>query len=86
VPSLYELLSPVEERSKTFFTGNLEFDPVNVGYEKGPFQGGFLFEARLPGNSNAGHEYRDGPTGNGVIGAKLTPEQRMELIEYLKTR
>ena len=86
VPNLYELLSPVEERSKTFFTGNLEFDPVLIGYEKDPIHGGFRFDTSLAGNSNAGHEFRDGPKKQGVLGAKLTPEQRMDLIEYLKTR
>jgi hypothetical protein len=85
VPNLYELLSPVEERSKEFYTGNLEYDPVRVGYLKDKFPSGFLFRTDLPGNSNAGHEFRDGPRGKGVIGPKLTPQERAELIEYLKT-
>jgi hypothetical protein len=39
----------------------------------------------MPGNSNTGHEFNDGPKGNGVIGRKLSEEERMEIIEYLKT-
>ncbi len=39
----------------------------------------------IPGNSNAGHEYRDGPRGNGVIGPALTEQERWDLVEYLKT-
>jgi len=37
------------------------------------------------GNSNAGHEFSDSPKGNRVIGRKLPPEERMEIIECLKT-
>ncbi len=39
----------------------------------------------IPGNSNAGHEFKDGPLGNGVVGPALSDEQRYDLIEYLKT-
>ena len=37
-----------------------------------------------PGNSNAGHEFRNTP-GKGVIGPELSDEERWALIEYLKT-
>jgi len=38
-----------------------------------------------PGNSNAGHEFRNAPAGTkGVIGPELSDEQRWDLIEYLK--
>ena len=51
VPNMYELLSPVEERSESFFAGNLEFDPVKLGFESDRFRGGFQFRTRrgLPG-------------------------------------
>ncbi|MET0446723.1 MAG: hypothetical protein ABW151_19245, partial [Pseudorhodoplanes sp.] len=40
---------------------------------------------KIPGNSNAGHEFRDAPKGTpGVIGPALTPRQRMDIIEYIK--
>ena len=85
VPNLFELLSPVSERSKVFYLGNKQFDPVKLGLDTGPLQGASEFRVDLPGNSNAGHEFNDGPKGNGVIGRKLTPEERMQIIEYLKT-
>ena len=44
-----------------------------------------LVDTRLPGNRNTGHEFRDAPKGNGVIGRGLTPEERRALIAYLKT-
>jgi hypothetical protein len=74
VPSLYQLLLPPAERDKVFFTGNVEFDPVNVGYVSKEFQGGFRFDTSITGNSNAGHQY----------GSSLKHEERMDLIEYLK--
>jgi len=46
IPNLYELLSPAAERSSTFWTGDLEFDPINVGYRTGRFEGGFEFTTR----------------------------------------
>ncbi len=86
VPNLYELLSPVAERSETFYLGSRLFDPEKVGYRTEKIDGGFLLDTRLPGNSNKGHEFRDdGPRVKGVLGPGLNHEQRMDLIEYLKT-
>jgi hypothetical protein len=84
VPSLYALLSPVGERPRVFYLGNREFDPVDVGYRQEAFAGGFAFDVSKPGNLNTGHEFNDG-SGPGVIGRKLQPEERRELIAYLKT-
>jgi mono/diheme cytochrome c family protein len=84
VPNLYALLSPVAERPKTFYLGNREYDPVSVGYRTEEFPGGFELDTSLRGNSNSGHEFNNGP-GEGVLGPLLTPEERRELIEYLKS-
>jgi mono/diheme cytochrome c family protein len=86
VPNLYELLSPVGERSKKFFVGRREFDPVKVGLRTKPLDGtssGFWLDTREAGNRNTGHEFSSHP-GPGVIGRGLTPAERMDLIEYLK--
>ena len=85
VPNLLALLSPVEERPKVFYLGNKQYDPVKLGLNTDPLEGASEFRIDMPGNSNAGHEFNDGPKGNGVIGRKLSPEERMEIIEYLKT-
>jgi mono/diheme cytochrome c family protein len=74
VPTLYDLLTPGDQRPKEFFTGNLEFDPVKVGRVTTDFQGSFLFKTSITGNSNKGHEF----------GTSLTQEEKMDLIEYLK--
>jgi mono/diheme cytochrome c family protein len=89
VPNLYELLLPVGQRSKTFYTGSREFDPKRIGYSTAPLDHGFEFNTDQtnganPGNSNAGHEFSNTP-GKGVIGPELTDEQRWEIIEYLKS-
>jgi RoxA-like, cytochrome c-like len=74
VHSLYQLLLPPAERDRVFFTGDVEFDPVNVGYVSTGERGGFKFDTSISGNSNAGHQF----------GTSLKHEERMDLIEYLK--
>jgi hypothetical protein len=85
VPNLFALLSPQSERPDTFWTGTKEFDPVKVGHNTDELNGGYLFDVSKPGNDNHGHEFKDGPRGNGVIGAALTPDDRWAIIEYLKS-
>ncbi len=84
VPSLYALLSPVTERPARFYAGNLEFDPVQVGYESRKKSGLFLFDTTQNGNLNTGHEFND-TADKGVIGPLLNVEDRKALVEYLKT-
>jgi hypothetical protein len=95
VPTLFDLLSPFEDRAPNFYVGRREFDPVKVGYVTDPGEGpgkGFWMNTKLQGNLNTGHQFRgdDPPKGSntprppGVIGRGLTPEERYEIIEYLK--
>ena len=87
IPNLYELLSP-DDRPDTFWTGSKQFDPVKVGHDYSKLEGGYLYDVHKPGNSNKGHEFRDGsgPLGNGVIGRPaLSEEDRWAVIEYLKS-
>ena len=83
VASLYELLLPPAQRMPGFWVGNRAFDPVKVGYETTePASGGFFLQTvdadgnPIPGNSRKGHVY-------GV--AQLTEDDRMALIEYMKS-
>jgi uncharacterized protein (DUF2235 family) len=85
VPNLFALLSPVSERPKIFYLGSKQYDPVKLGFNTDRVKGATKFCTDLPGNSNRGHEFNDGPRGNGVIGRKLSEEERMDIIEYLKT-
>lgn len=94
VPSIYQLLSPAEERDHAFYLGRKEFDPKTLGLDVSKFKGAFKFDTTLTGNSNLGHEFNDGLCGDGVIGYELeerpgycrqfTHEERMALVEYLK--
>ncbi len=95
VPTLYDLLSPVEDRASGFYVGRREFDPVKVGYVTDPAEGaskGFWMNTKLQGNLNTGHQFRgdDPPPGSntprppGVIGRLLSKDERFEIIEYLK--
>jgi len=84
VPNLYELLRPAKERPGTFNLGR-GFDPVKVGADASGQTGTAVFNAALPGNSNAGHSFEDGPRVNGVIGPLLAEDERWALIEYLKS-
>jgi hypothetical protein len=93
VPTLYDLLSPVADRPKTFRVGSREFDTERVGLAQ-KTNGFWIFDTSLPGNSNAGHEFNTGyvpwtvgsPPQNGLIGPLLTHEDRLALIEHLKVR
>ena len=78
MPTLAEMLTKDTERVKEFYVGSWTFDANNVGITSVPEEGGvkhFLFKTTLKGNSNAGHNF----------GTNLTPEQKKQLIEYVKT-
>ncbi len=95
VPSLYELLLPKkrtgdpddgEYRPDTFMVGAREFDPEKVGFVSQDYDG-FVFDTRIPGNLNSGHEYASGHTAqpNGQLLPALSKDERLDLLEYLKT-
>ena len=84
VPTIYQLLSPQDERNTTFYKGTFNYDPRHLGFQTGAFNNAFLFDTRITGNHNSGHEFRAGQRGNGVIGRGLLPQERWALLEYLK--
>lgn len=76
VPNLYQLLLPPNERVTSFeVDSSYTFDAKAVGYVADHDRHSFRLDTHLPGNSNAGHDY----------GTDLTPAQRWDLIEFLKT-
>ena len=78
VPSLKDLLSPVESRPVVFHKGYDVYDKKNVGFvTTGPQaeKYGTRLDTRLKGNRNIGHTY----------GTSLSEEDKWALIEYLKT-
>ncbi len=79
VPNLYELLLPENQRSTVFFLGSREFDAKKVGFvstDQTPGTQVFEFDTTRKGNANQGHIY-------GVD--EITDQERLELLEYLKT-
>ena len=72
VRTMEDLLTPPNERPKTFHRGATRFDREAMGYTDG---GSYVLDTSTPGNSNAGHDY----------GTNLSPNEKRELIEYLKT-
>jgi len=86
VPSLYQLLLPADQRDKRFYVGNLQYDPKVLGFDTAKSADAFELRTEITGNSNAGHEFRDGLRGKGIIGPLLTDDERWAIIEYLKTR
>ena len=63
MPSLHDLLGPLQDRPKQFIVGRREFDVEKVGFkqfdsiEEGVKLGFFPFDTELPGNRNTGHVY-----------------------------
>lgn len=95
IPSLYDLLLPKrkpddpaegEYRPDEFMVGSREFDPDKVGFKSTGYDG-FLFRTSIWGNHNSGHEYASGRTQlpDGTLLPALTKEQRLDLLEYLKS-
>lgn len=95
VPTLYDLLLPKkrpddpdegEYRPDEFFVGSREFDSDKVGFKSEGYSG-FLFRESIWGNDNGGHEYAAGrtPFPDGTYLPALTKEQRLDLLEYLKS-
>jgi hypothetical protein len=75
VRTLRQLLLPAAQRQKIFQVGSREYDPNDAGFKD---LGSFSFDASLPGNSNAGHEY-------GTQDLAEHPDKLDALLEYLKT-
>ena len=82
VPNIEELLLAPEKRSKAFWVGSHEFDPLKLGFksteqdlseeERAKL---FRFDTSLPGNRNTGHAYPSTP---------YSDENRAAVLEYLK--
>ncbi len=72
VRTISDLLTAPNERPKSFHRGSQRFDPAVMGFTD---EGAYVFDTTTAGNSNSGHDY----------GTNLSPAEKTELIEYLKT-
>jgi mono/diheme cytochrome c family protein len=78
VPTLADLLEPVERRPRFFWRGYDVVDGTRVGFDSSSAEArrvGTPFDVTRPGNSNAGHTY----------GTMLPANQKRALLEYLKS-
>jgi hypothetical protein len=78
VPSLADLLEPVDRRPKVFWRGYDVIDQTKVGFVTDGAdaqRAGTKFDTSLPAASNAGH----------LWGTTLDPARKRALLEYLKT-
>ena len=93
VPTIFDLLSPVEERPKEFRVGSREYDAEKLGLKE-PASGYWLYDTKKDGNHNTGHEFsreykerkKDAPPSGGIIGPFLEKPDRLAIIEHLKVR
>jgi hypothetical protein len=81
VPTLADLLEPAHRRPIVFPVGHREYDPARVGFvsrfEDVPTEQQrdfFVFDTRIAGNRNTGHEF----------GTRLTDAEKQTLLLYLK--
>jgi hypothetical protein len=78
VPTVRDLLDPPAQRPQTFYRGNDLVDAQKLGFisdvndQKHSY---FLYDTKLPGNSNSGHSY----------GTELPTAAKDAIVEYLKT-
>ncbi len=92
---MYDLLLPQKQtgdpgtgeyRPDEFLVGGREFDPIKVGLKYKGVEGERFLASRT-GDYNSGHEY--GTSCKTQADCKklpvLTPEQRNELVEFLKS-
>jgi hypothetical protein len=95
IPNLCSLLTISSKRPKTFWTGrainsNTDFDQACNGYPLGiktpenwKKRKDFFFNTQMQGLGNSGHDEKILLTKEGK--EKFTPEQKLDLIEFLKT-
>lgn len=77
VPTLADLLTPPEDRPKSFPIGQRDYDPVKVGFETDlpADRVKYTVDTTQTGNGNGGHVY----------GTALPEGEKQALLEYLKT-
>ncbi|KIC46798.1 hypothetical protein RA28_03375 [Ruegeria sp. ANG-S4] len=75
VRTVYQVISPPEERETTFFVGDRTLDTERLGFVSTDQENAFRFDTSVPGNGNGGHVFWATP---------FTHDEKMALVEYLK--
>jgi hypothetical protein len=80
-PSL--IVPPAGDEKSTWATSS--YDPVKLGLDISPLKEATEPYTDLPGKSSRGHEFNDGPKRKRSDRSQVSEEERMEIMEYLKT-
>jgi hypothetical protein len=84
VRTLYDLLLPASNRPTSFCVGSITLDTANVGMANDcSMPNAYVFNGTKDGNRPMGHEYGTIYDKRGL--PPLTANQRVALVEYLKT-
>lgn len=75
VRTVYQVISPPEERETQFFVGDRRIDAERLGFVGEEQPGAFRFDTSIPGNGNGGHFFWQTP---------FSHEEKLAIIEYLK--
>lgn len=78
VPSIMQLLTKPTDRVTSFYVGSTEYDTANLGFKDEQLYFSYQLQttcATCTGNSNQGHDF----------GTSLSKEEKLELIEFLKS-
>lgn len=75
VRTVYQVISPPDERDPVFFIGDRTIDAERLGFVSTETDSAFRFDTSVPGNGNGGHFFWQTP---------FTHEQKLAIIEYLK--
>ena len=97
VPTVFDLLSPAKDRPQEFCLGHRDYDPVKLGLKAVCHSGDSHLvmqnaTGRRPRDSNTGHEFSESynsidpsKSPKGIIGPALSVQDRLDIIEYLKS-
>jgi hypothetical protein len=83
VRTVFDLLS--DTRPSSFRFGSREFDSARLGYTEDESPGSMILETSISGNHNTGHWWTDDTNRPGRIGRKLSDDEKLALIEFLKS-
>lgn len=75
VRTVYQVISPPEDREKVFFVGDRTLDAERMGFVSTESDNAFRYDTSITGNGNSGHVFWDTP---------FTHDQKMAILEYLK--
>ncbi|WP_120631621.1 di-heme-cytochrome C peroxidase [Ruegeria sp. EL01] len=75
VRTVYQVISPPDEREQVFFVGDRTLDAERLGFVSTDQDNAFRFDTTVTGNGNGGHVFWNTP---------FTHDEKVAIVEYLK--